>query len=81
MVIDDKRENILTNYFGAKKGKRAVDTDHMTMTLKMNLKISPQKSQRIEMFDFKNKKGQQTIKQCTTQTTEFTDCVKDLSQL
>ena len=81
MVIDDKKGNILTNYFGPKKGKKAVDTDHMTMMLKMNLKTSSQKSQRIEIFDFKNKKGQQTFKQCTTQTNEFTDCFKDLSPL
>ena len=37
MVIDTKREMTITNYHCTKRGKSAVDSDHVTMTLKMNL--------------------------------------------
>ena len=63
MIIDDQKDKILTNYNGVNKGKKvAVDTDHMTMLLKMNLNIFPQRSQKIEMLDFKYKKGNKFLK-------------------
>ena len=43
MVIDSKGEYTITNYAGAKHGRRAVDSDQVTMILKMNLNILPQK--------------------------------------
>ena len=79
MIVDDQRRFPLTNYNGAKFGKRAVDSDHVTTYMKINLNFLPHKPQRIEMFDFKSDKGKQIFKIQTTETTEFTDCFKNMS--
>ena len=57
MVIDNNKEFTITNYKGAKHGKKTVDSDHVTLVLKINLNILPQKPQRVKMFDFKNENG------------------------
>ena len=47
--------------------------------MEINLKFSPVKQERIEIFCFKNKDAQNEFKHLTTNTTEFTDCFKDNS--
>ena len=71
----------ITNYHCTKRGKSAVDSDHVTMMLKMNLKVLPHKPQIIEMFDFKNREGQILFKKKTSETKEFTDCFENMSPL
>ena len=46
----------------------------MTLKLNLNLKVLPQKPQRIQMLDFKNVIGQELFKRKTSDKTEFTDC-------
>ena len=43
MVIDEEKKFILTNYKPARKGEKAIDSDHFTEYLDINLKISPAK--------------------------------------
>ena len=81
MVIDSKGEYTITNYAGAKHGRRAMDSDHVTMILKMNLNVLPQKPQRVELFDFQNKVGQKLFKKITSETKEFTDCFQNMLPL
>ena len=60
-----------------KHGKKAVDTDHMTLRLNLDINVFPQKLQRVQMFDFKNVIGQELFKRKTSETTDFTDCFKN----
>ena len=81
MIIDDKKQNSITNYQGVRYGRKSVDSDHMVTTINMNLNIFPQKPQKIEIFDFKNENGQAIFKNRTTNTMEFSDCFKNISPL
>ena len=81
MVIDSKGEFTITNYTGAKNGRRAVNSDHVTLILKMNLNILPQKPHRVELFDFQNEDGQKMFKRKTSETNDFTDCFQNLLPL
>ena len=76
MIIDNNRQYTLTNYKGAKHGKKAVDSDHMMLCITINLNITPQKPQRLQLFDFKNKNGQVLFKKLTSETKQFTNCFK-----
>ena len=74
MVIDDAKNHILTNYKAAKRTGKAVDSDHYTVYLDLELEISKDKPERQEIFNFKDKDSQQIFKKNTTDTSEFTDC-------
>ena len=50
ILIDDTREMTITNYKCTRGGKSPVDSDYMTMMLKINLNVLPHKPQRVEMF-------------------------------
>ena len=73
MTIDNQRKDTITNYKRKKHGKKAVDTDHMTLRLNLDINVFPQKLQRVQMFDFKNVIGQELFKRKTSETTDFTD--------
>ena len=74
MVIDDKKQHILTNYKGANNGGKAIDTDHFTQYMDMDLEFSREKPERREILNFKNSKAQDTFKMLTSETDAFTDC-------
>ena len=56
ILIDDTREMTITNYKCTRRGKSPVDSDYMTMMLKINLNVLPHKPQRVEMFHKKKRK-------------------------
>ena len=58
MVIDDKLENSLTNYCTRNKMKKAIDSDHYTLSLELSLQFYKSKIERIEQFNFRNKECQ-----------------------
>ena len=74
MVIDEKKEHILTNYKEAKRGGKATDSDHFTQIMDVNLQIIPLKPKRKEIFNFKNKESQEMFKEITTNTQQFSEC-------
>ena len=74
MVIDDAKDHILTNYKVAKKTGKAVDSDHYTVYLDMDLEIEKQRPDRQEILNFKDRKSQEVFKNNTSETNEFTDC-------
>ena len=74
IVIDGDKNHILTNYKAVKYGGKAIDSDHFTLYLDLNLKWEHQKPERQIMFNFKNKQAQMKFKEATSITTEFTDC-------
>ena len=74
MVIDDKKKYILTNYQAAKVGGKAINSDHFTQFMDLGLEYTTKKPERIELFNFKNKKAQEKFKNLTTNTKDFTQC-------
>ena len=62
MVIDEKKEYILTNYKPVKKGEKAKVSDHFTQYLDINLKMIASKPVRKEIFNFNCKESQKTLK-------------------
>ena len=81
MIVDENREMTITNYHCAKCGKSAVDSDHVTLMLKMNLNVLPNKPQRVEMLDLRNTEGKILFKKKTTETSEFTAFFKNMLPL
>ena len=81
MVIDEHKEHILTNYKKARKGEKAVDSDHYTEYMDVDLKLLSEKPERIELFNFKDKKAQVNFQTLTSETKEFTECFVNESPL
>lgn len=77
MVIDEEKKFILTNYKPARKGEKAIDSDHFTEYLDINLKVNPAKPVRKEIYNFKCKQSQETFKEITSDTEEFSNCFED----
>ena len=77
MVIDEKKEFILTNYKPARNGEKAKDSDHYTQYLDIDLKINPVKPVRNEIFNFKCKASQEKFKELTSRTNEFSKCFEN----
>ena len=81
MVIDEDKQHILTNYHPAKNSGKAIDSDHMTEYMDVNIKFSKLKPDRKEILNFKDKEGQENFKIFTSETNEFTDCFKSKEPL
>ena len=73
-VIDDSKNHILTNFKPARNGGKAVDSDHLTEYMDLNLKIMHEKPARDELYNFKNKEAQIKFKNLTSETKDFTNC-------
>ena len=58
MVIDNENKYVLTNYKTARKTGKAIDSDHKTEYMDLDLKIKHEKPIRKEIFNFKDKKSQ-----------------------
>ena len=65
MVIDEDKKYVLTNYEQVRKGGKAADTDHNTEFMDVNLKIMAGKPERREIWNFKEKESQETLKKPT----------------
>ena len=74
MVVDEDRKFILTNYKVCKNGSRAKDSDHFTEYMDVNLKIKNEKSQRKEIFKFKDESSLKTFTKITSNTNQFSSC-------
>ena len=74
MVIDENKQHILTNYRAGKKNGKAVDSDHYTEYLDLNIEITKEKTERLEIFNFKDKISQEVFKKNTSKTDQFTKC-------
>ena len=77
MVVDEKKKHILTNYQAVRYGGKAVDSDHFTEFMDLDLKIIKEKPAREEVFNFKNKECQTKFKILTSETKEFTNCFQN----
>ena len=80
MTVDEERKIGLTNFNAIKHVGRVIESDHNVETLEVNLQFSNVQSERMEIFQFKNRDSQIEFKKLTTNTTDFSSCFKnDLS--
>ena len=77
MVVDVSNNYILTNYQQVKRGGKAVDSDHATEYMDMDIEIESEKPERIEMYNFKNTEAQMKFLELTSETNEFTKCFEN----
>ena len=77
MVIDESKKFILTNYHGAKSKGKAIDSDHFTEYVELDLKFSSEKPERIEYFNFKDADSQEVFRKSTSETEDFTKVFLD----
>ena len=81
MVVDEAKQHVLTNYQRVKKDGKAVDSDHVTEYMDLDIRIEKEKPKRIEMFNFKEKDGQLKFHELTSETDAFTKCFEDENML
>ena len=62
MEIDNDRKHIVTNFNKVRKGGKATDSDHLTSTLTVNFNMIPQKPNKVEIYNFRDKTGQDAFK-------------------
>ena len=77
MVIDEQKKFVLTNYKQVSKTGKAVDSDHFTEYLDLDIQIEPEKPERVEIFNFKEEESQAKFKRLTSVTEEFTHCFEN----
>ena len=85
MKIDSDKKYNLTNFKPVSKGRKAIDADHVPLILKIDLKISPSKPEKIEILNFKNLDGLKKFLSSTEENDDFSRCFsngnKDLKQV
>ena len=81
MVIDEGKKHVLTNFEQVRKGGEAIDSDHNTQFMELELEIESEKSERIEVYNFKNEAGQKKFKKLTSETSAFSECFKNEASL
>ena len=81
MVIDERKEFILTNYARVNQGGRAIDTDHYTQYLDIKFEIEVSKPEKVEILDFKKKLNQEKFREIISDTTKFTRCFDNMLPL
>ena len=77
MVIDEDKSYVLTNYKNVKNGGEAIDSDHLTQYMDLDLKFESEKPKRVEIYNFKNEEAQIKFNKLTSETEEFSKCFMD----
>ena len=81
MVIDERKQHILTNYQNLKNGGKVVDTDHRTQYIDLDLEIVSCKPERREIYNFKETEGLKRFKEITSNTNKFSACFENMLPL
>ena len=71
MVIDEANKHITTNYTHIKNKVKAINSDHNTEFVTINLKVVPVKIVAKEMYNLKNLECQVKFKKLTEDTQDF----------
>ena len=67
ILIDEKREHVLTSITRGKKGVKRSESDHNTIFTKLKFKWNRKvREKRVELFNLKNKACQEAFKEATT---------------
>ena len=80
-LFDSDQKHIITNYSRLNPDGIAVSADHLLMKMEIKLQTVPIRKQNLEIFNFNDKKGQETFKYNTSETKEFTDCFENLDSV
>ena len=79
MIIDEANQFITTNYTQAKTAKvKAINSDHNTQFVKLNLKVAPFKKVNREIFNLKNLECQISFKRSTEKQMIFLHVLKEM---
>ena len=81
MKIDNGNNHILTNYFNVNSDGKPVNSDHFPLNMEVKLESSPIIRKKVEVLNFKDRMGQIVFNEITTNTTVFTDCVKNVHNM
>ena len=74
ILIDDKRNHVLTKLTKTKNGIKKTETDHNTIVTKLNVKWKAhEKTYKREIFNLNNKQCQNTFKEDTDKTTQLSN--------
>ena len=76
MMIDEADKFITTNYTQCTANVKAINSDHNTQFIKMNLKVIPQREEKREIYNLKNVLCQFKFKKLTENSQEFLSCFK-----
>ena len=71
MVIDEQCQHVLTNFYPIRNGGRAIESDHNTEILELDLHFDRKKTDRRELFNFKNEDCQEAFFKATSETTKL----------
>ena len=74
MTIDTEIEFCLSNFAQIKANRKVIQSDHCPMKLEINIQYSNIKPQRIEHFNLRNTKCQESFKKETEETNLFDNC-------
>ena len=77
LVIDEDKENVLTNYKKKKGNVYSTDSDHHTLVMNLKLKYVKCKNERKLVYDVKNVENQKIFSEVTTFTKELSECFND----
>ena len=77
MVIDEKREDPLTNFHGVNKNTKITESDHNRLQLFLTIKTPVVRQLREEMFNFKDCDGQQIFYNITNNSEKLRNCFKN----
>ena len=75
--IDEDREFVLSNFSQFKKNKRVIETDHNTMIADFDVTVPKRKPQRIELFNLRNSKCQESFTKETDDNTQLVKCFEN----
>ena len=77
MVIDERRENILTKLVSSKGVRIKSESDHNPLYAEFNLTFSKARAaERREIFDFKNAASQKRFSEITADCQQLKSCFK-----
>jgi hypothetical protein len=77
MIVDEKRENILTKYATSKGVRLKRESDHNPLYAEFNLRFSRGKPvTRSEIFDYKKHESLQKFTEITNNSEKLRTCLK-----
>lgn len=80
MVIDEPRAHVLTNFNPSKQRGKAIESDHNTEIIELELSYQRKKEERKELFNFKNKECQHAFFELTSETSKLSECFENENQ-
>ena len=75
MLVDEEKRYALSNYSTVNGNKHKKDSDHNTLVMDLSLSLPVYKTDRSEIFNFKNRECQQVFFDLTESSSVLRDCV------